>query len=259
MTSLSRPSRGTLNQPEPIRMTAANDLLMLWEAGAIARPCDRDAALLRWIGQSAALTLSRRNEALLRMREHLFGPMQTLRCNCPECGSVAEFAVNCGELAQSAVDQVEPDQIEPLDHDDYRIHFRLPNADDVAAAANSAVVPFERALLARCVERIERAGQPECTIDHLPADAIDHLSSRMEELAPGASICFTIGCPECSAEWTAPMSVGDVLWSEVQARAERLLLDVDLLARSYGWDEAGILAMNPVRRAAYLQLAGAGR
>ena len=53
------------------------------------------------------------------------------------------------------------------------------------------------------------------------------------------------------------MNAGDVLWSELQSRAERLLLDVDALARAYGWTEPEILALSSTRRAAYLQLTGA--
>jgi hypothetical protein len=79
----------------------------------------------------------------------------------------------------------------------------------------------------------------------------------MEELEPGAAISFEVTCPECAGTWTAPMSVGEVLWAELQARAERLMLDVDILARTYGWSETGILEMSPTRRAGYLQLAGA--
>mgnify|MGYP001788484044 CR=1 FL=1 len=39
--------------------------------------------------------------------------------------------------------------------------------------------------------------------------------------------------------------------------AERVLLDVDALARCYGWTESEVLRLSPTRRAAYLQLAAA--
>ena len=79
----------------------------------------------------------------------------------------------------------------------------------------------------------------------------------MEEFEPGASLSFDIACPDCGERWSAAMDVGDVLWSELQSRAERLLLDIDVLARAYGWSEPQILALSPIRRAAYLQLLGA--
>ena len=43
-------------------------------------------------------------------------------------------------------------------------------------------------------------------------------------------------------------------WTEVQAHAAQLLRDVHLLASNYGWREAEILNLSPVRRQAYLEL-----
>lgn len=238
-------------------MTAANELLKLWEAGATAIQAERDEALLSRYGEAAPVALSGRNAALLRMRSHLFGPAQELRCNCPDCGAVAEFSVDCDAIAQSAQTTGETQCPEPLSCEGYLIQFRSPDAADVWAAALMTDQPFEDALLMRCVTRAERTDHADCAIHDLPDGVIEQLSARMEELEPGAAISFDVTCPECEGIWTAPMSVGAVVWAEVQARAERLMLDVDLLARTYGWTEAGILAMGPARRAAYLQLAGA--
>jgi hypothetical protein len=237
-------------------MTAANELLQLWEAGATASQADRDEALLSLFGGIAPVALSGRNAALLRMRSQLFGRAQKLRCNCPDCGAATEFSVDCEVLAQSAQTAVAPCP-DPLSCEGYLIHFRLPDATDVSAAAGLSDMPFENALLSRCVTRAERDGQAACAIEDLPESVIEQLSARMEELEPGAAISFEVTCPECDGTWTAPMSVGAILWAELQAHAERLMLDVDLLARSYGWTEAGILEMSPARRAAYLQLAEA--
>jgi hypothetical protein len=92
----------------------------------------------------------------------------------------------------------------------------------------------------------------------MPASVADALSRRMESLEPGAAVSFDLTCPECGAQWNAPMDCADVVWSELQARAERLLLDVDALARAYGWSEPQVLALSATRRAAYLQLIGGG-
>ena len=48
--------------------------------------------------------------------------------------------------------------------------------------------------------------------------------------------------------------IGDMLWQKVRAAAERVLLDIDVLARAYGWTEREVLRLNPLRRAAYLQM-----
>jgi hypothetical protein len=47
------------------------------------------------------------------------------------------------------------------------------------------------------------------------------------------------------------------LWVELQRAAERTFVEIDALARAYGWAEKDVLGMSAMRRAAYLQLAGA--
>jgi hypothetical protein len=94
---------------------------------------------------------------------------------------------------------------------------------------------------------------PDC----LPDAVVDRLSRRIEQLDPGARVSFTVACPDCAKSWDAALDVGDMLWMRLQAAAERLLLDVDALARAYGWSEAQVLALPPLRRAAYLQMVGA--
>jgi hypothetical protein len=43
--------------------------------------------------------------------------------------------------------------------------------------------------------------------------------------------------------------------AKAAGRAERLLLDIDTLARNYGWSESEVIALSPTRRAAYVQMA----
>jgi len=156
-----------------------------------------------------------------------------------------------------AADALQPQCIE---FDDYRVDFRLPDAGDLREAARHSDddAAFERALIERCILGCTHRGEA-CAVDALPAEVTQALSSRMEALEPGASVDFELACPECANTWTAAMDVGAVLWSELQTHAERLLLDVDALARVYGWSEAQVFALSPVRRAAYLQLVGAAR
>ena len=40
----------------------------------------------------------------------------------------------------------------------------------------------------------------------------------------------------------------------MEGRAKRLLMDVHLLARAYGWSEAEVLALSPARRRFYLEM-----
>jgi hypothetical protein len=99
-----------------------------------------------------------------------------------------------------------------------------------------------------------RHGASEVAVRELPAPVLDALSQQLEKLDPGASVSFAVVCPQCASHWDAPLDVGEIVWQKVRAAAERLLLDIDMLARTYGWTESEVLRLNPLRRAAYLQM-----
>lgn len=233
------------------------DLLGLWERAAGLAPLDRDDALLTaWDGPPPA-SLGERNAALLRLRTRLFGPAQALRCPCPACGETAEFSIDCEALAATLLPCGAPADVRTLTVEGHRLTYRLPDVHDLRALSafdDPAEDGFAQALLQRCLLHVERLdGRPAGT---LPSAAGTALSQEMEALDPGASIAFDVTCPACRQPWTAPLDPGELVWRELQARAERLLLEVDTLARAYGWNETEVLALSPTRRAAYLQLAG---
>ena len=89
---------------------------------------------------------------------------------------------------------------------------------------------------------------------NLPVPVLDALSQHMETLDPGASVSFALECPQCATRWQARLDIGEMVWQKVRAAAERVLLDIDVLARAYGWTEREVLRLNPLRRAAYLQM-----
>ena len=112
---------------------------------------------------------------------------------------------------------------------------------------------FAQRLLDRCVLACTCDGE-HFAARELPARVLDALSQHMESLDPGASVSFALDCPQCAAHWQAPLDVGDMVWQKVRAAAERVLLDIDALARAYGWTEREVLRLSPMRRAAYLQM-----
>jgi hypothetical protein len=241
----------------------AGELLGLWEKAGCAGEiggAERADALLAAQGGAPPASLGRRNAALVALRARLFGDTQPLRSTCPGCGATAEFAVDCPALAAALLPPSDAAQPQRLAIDGHLIEFRVPAVADLrhAARAGGGTDGFVGALLERCISRCERADGTTCAPHALPTSAAAALSRRLEELEPGASVSFALTCPECGAQWTAAMDVGEVLWTELRARAERLLLDVDALARGYGWSEPQVLALSAARRAAYLQLVGAG-
>ena len=65
-----------------------------------------------------------------------------------------------------------------------------------------------------------------------------------------------LSCVECGNTWELGFEPDEFLWREVAASALRLLRQVHVLARAYGWGESDVLALGPQRREAYLTLVG---
>ena len=254
----------------------AEALLRLWECGLGQPPGARDDALLRASSEDIepAPTMGECNGRLVALHADLFGRELELISHCPACGTVVQFTADCVSLAaqmRPSSDNTEPHRLEAHGH---VIEFRLPNSADIASASATVTTTtariatlandedtftdaytdaFTQALLDRCVL--------SCTLDGasvpthaVPAPVLDELSQHMETLDPGASVSFALACPQCATRWQAPLAIGELVWQKVRAAAERVLLDIDVLARAYGWTERAVLRLNPLRRAAYLQM-----
>lgn len=241
-------------RPPPATREECDALLTLWEHG-LARPAwERGDALLEHVEDGRPpRTLGERTTALLRLHATLFGAEVDLLSHCPACRSAARFTTNC-EVLIDGLPQTAPVASHRLDLEEVAIEFRLPAAADLAAAATEDTDEgFARRVLDRCVISCTQRGE-DAPLSAVPDGVLDAVSRRMETLDPAAAISFAMKCPVCAAQWNAPLDVGRLVWDKVQLSVERLLLDVDALARAYGWTERDILSLSPVRRAAYLQL-----
>ncbi|TYT23828.1 hypothetical protein FZO89_16560 [Luteimonas viscosa] len=223
-------------------------LLALWEAAVGARGAPRDRALLGGLPRS----LAERNRLALQRYADLFGTDAELIGRCAQCGTAVEFTIDArhcvAALPAPGTHAADDDpQWHTLDGHDDAPRFRLPTPEDLYALEGvDEPEAFADALLARCVE------------GNLPAAAEtrEAIGARMQALMPGATLDFSLQCPDCRHAWEAPLDPVELLWRVLRARAERLLSDVALIAQRFGWCERDILALGPVRRAAYLQLAG---
>lgn len=218
--------------------------LTLWEGAVGLQGAGREQVLLGVVPGS----LPQRNALALQRYAELFGPSVELVGKCAHCGEMVEFPVDAGACASAighdAADGAVP-QWHELEEGGARLRFRVPLPSDLRAlAAIEDPAEFAEALLARCVD------------GELPDDPglKDAISRRMESLLPGASLSFSLACPECGKGWEAPLDPVELVWRELRSRAERLLVDISALARSHGWSEREILDLGPVRRAAYRQL-----
>jgi len=79
----------------------------------------------------------------------------------------------------------------------------------------------------------------------------------MLEADPRAEITIRLTCPACSHEWDLLFDIADFFWTEIAAKGHRLLREIDVLARAYGWTEREILSLSAQRRQTYLELLAA--
>lgn len=233
-------------------------LLTLWECTLGQPPQARDEALLQAQseGVSPPQTLGERNARLIDVHARVFGRELALLSHCVQCGTAVQFSTDCESLAarNPAPDACTSHRLQVHGH---LIEFRLPTHTDIAAVSSArAEDDFVLQLLERCVLACTR-DDASVPVGALPEAVLDALSQRMEALDPAASVSFAVACPHCDAQWEARLDVGQLVWQKIQAAAESLLLDIDALARAYGWTEREVLQLNPLRRAAYLQMVSA--
>ncbi|MGW4868410.1 T4 family baseplate hub assembly chaperone [Streptomyces chartreusis] len=236
-------------------ITGAADLLAAWEAGLAEAPTGRALLLHRTARPDVdattlpVLPVGEREADLFALRRALFGERMQVRLGCAACGEDMEFDLDAGEFARSLSGP--DDSVVRVEQDGWDVRFRLPGAADLTAAARSA--DPRAALLARCLVSAARDGA-DVAAGELPVPVQRRIAEAVEAADPGADVTLNIACPECGAATRAELDIASYLWTELDAWARDLLLDVHLLATSYGWSEPEILALSPLRRRYYLEL-----
>ncbi|HEY6206684.1 MAG TPA: hypothetical protein VIW21_11000 [Chthoniobacterales bacterium] len=241
-----------------MRALSAAELLAVWELASNQPPGQRVLALLAACAGDASpedlaqLSIGQSDARLLSLRERTFGSQLAASATCPGCGEALEFAVNVADIRSSS--PAHTDAPFEIERDDFKVQFRLPNNIDISTLDPDADPQINRQrLLSRCVLGARRGGM-EVSAGDLPVDIVRGIADRMAEADPQADVQFALSCPECRHHWAAPFDIGSFVWSELSARAVRLLNDVHMLASAYGWSEADILSMSPTRRETYLEL-----
>ncbi|MCC7373465.1 MAG: hypothetical protein IT581_02330 [Verrucomicrobiales bacterium] len=233
-------------------------VLALWEAGIQAPPAWRPARLLA-VERAGAdprrverEPIGVRDAALFRLRERLFGPQLDCVTDCPRCRVPLEFVVNVDMLRVDSSATSTTELV--VSEEGVTARCRLPNTLDLAQV-DPTTLPEEqeRWLLDRCVLAVEISGQPAGT-DHLPPSIVPRINAALAAADPQADVQLQMQCPDCGAQWDAGFDIGAFLWSEIQARASRLLREIHELAGAYGWSEPQILSLSPLRRRAYLEM-----
>ncbi|MER6347913.1 hypothetical protein ACWC10_03875 [Streptomyces sp. NPDC001595] len=242
----------------PRRLTEAN-VLDVWESGLGGTPAARAlllASMAAPSGQDVAdLPLSALNALLLELRCGAFGEQLPCVTDCPACGESLDVTVSTAELwalgaARAATAAEGGHTAEPatgtLTAHGMEVTFRALTGRDVRAVDPAAPRARQR-LLRRCVLSVSPPA------DDVPDEVLEGVARQLPRLDPGADPVFALDCPQCRHRWDAPLDIADHLWTDVSGYAQRLLHEVHALARAYGWTEADVLAVSPVRRQFYLE------
>jgi hypothetical protein len=235
-------------------------MLRILERGRDQHPLDRAITILSSIfprqswEELASLSIGKRDAALLSIREESFGPRLSGFCGCSTCRAPLEFDVNIPDIRHSSEhDDDRSPKLYKMEAGQYTLCYRLPNSLDLGAVVGAEGVDAARDLLvSRCVLKAHVGGHPT-PAGALPSEVVHVLSDQMAQQDPQAEVILNLHCPACGHAGALLLDIGLLLWMEIAAQAKRLIGEVHLLARAYGWREADILAMGAYRRQLYLE------
>jgi hypothetical protein len=243
-----------------MRNLAAADVLNVWERGLneslLHRTMIMLAAALPELSPDdiAQLSIGKRDDYLMLLRERLFGSRLVNTAVCPNCSELMEWDNRISDMRSASHPESSDRHVHTLKLDDYRLDFRLPNSADIASLGDIDVAEAAvTKLLKRCVTGVTVDGD-DGDIEELPQHVVVALSERIEVLDPQAEIRISLDCPGCQYSWTVLFDVASFLWTEINDWAERMLKAVHTLARAYCWTEKDILKLSPIRRQLYLGL-----
>jgi hypothetical protein len=246
-----------------MRPLSVPELLTVWERGLAALPFERALAILSVASPEsspealARLSVGRRDANLLQLREWAFGSELPILATCPSCRQTLELTMPVVELLSMdpMVDQA-GDLESSLTLRDYEVRYRSPNTEDIAGCAELEPAASRRKLLACCVTDARCRGT-SVSAEQLPEDVAQKVVEQIAAIDPQADMHLDLTCAECHQRWTELFDIVSFFWTEIDAWARRILREVNVLARAYGWPESEILALSPLRRQIYLSMAQA--
>lgn len=228
------------------RALSPAQLLDVWEHGCGAGPIERAVTLLGAIHALSPATVLRwpvgvRDARLLAFRARTFGPDLEFLADCPHCGETAEADLPLAPFMDGAEDVADLHHAR-LGDDDVEVTFRAVTSEDVLHAL---ACDGERTIIERCL--VAMKGALDDRVEPL-------LAGALAAADPLADVRIDLSCPACGQGWSETLDPPSFVWHEIDAWAKRMLHEVDVLARAYGWSEHDILSLGPARRAAYMEM-----
>jgi hypothetical protein len=218
-----------------------------WPLGRSQPDAARIAVLVArvWGEETAAAdTLGLRNQRSLALHRVLCGGRMEAQVCCPDCATDNEAEVPVAEL----LDLPDPPEAVVIETDSGPTRFGLPRMAFLAACAGTGETH------ASLAERLALDGPGA----RLSAAALASLSAAWEAADPAGAIALGVECVGCGRQITATVDPASFVARDFDRLADRLMAEVDTIARAYGWTEAEILALPADRRRRYLALAGSG-
>jgi hypothetical protein len=232
---------------------SAAAIVEIWERGLYQHPVDRALTVLcvltgRSHRELAELPVEQRDSQLLEWRGRIFGGPLSGYATCPRCGCDVDVSVSVAGLGAT----VEHEERFPVETGGKTLRVRMPTSLDLAAAAQCDTVQTARRELARRCAQGEDDG--DLDDDGLADEDVAAIEAELGRRAGTSGALIELVCPDCGHGWELGLDVAAFLWREIEIVATRLLRNVDVLARRYGWTERDIFALSPARRNFYLEL-----
>ena len=239
-----------------MRRLSNAELLKVWETGLEQPVLDATLSLLATActvnnTEISKLSIGDRDVRLLQLREWIFGHRLKNLANCPACGELIEWECDLKEFYLQPISSELSSRQYLLEKENINIHFRLPNSNDLMTAISRQL--SNKAILSNCILEVYEENQ-KGSIDSFNEELWNALDNKMSELDPQADIKINISCPVCLNQWQTSFDIVTYLWKEINNWAQRMLQEVYLLARAFGWSEKDILDMNDHRRQSYLEM-----
>ena len=178
----------------------------------------------------------------------MFGGAASGTSKCPQCGERVEFPIDTTKLADR---EKAAETAHLIEVNGTCVRFRLPTSRDLADAVTAPDQAHGvRRLIEQCVIEPRRS-------EELSDEIVEALSDAMVEADPQAETIISLSCPNCGKHWELLFDIAHFFWNEIAAHAQRLVYEVDALAREYGWTEREILSLPAQRRRTYLEMLAA--
>ncbi len=241
---------------ESVQGLSSAALLDLWEQGTGRHPIDQALLLLRYAYPEQSFEsmcewpVGERDARVLALRRQTIGDRIEAYAECPACRNGLEFELSCDALLSSGAGSAETWTTVELGGCSWEL--RRPTSRDLALAITAADPEQARQIiLSRCVR-----GETEDNAAAMwtGADGVA-LAGRLGELDPLAEVLIDLRCELCGQQWQALFDIVTFFWNELHTRSRRLVQEVDLLARTYGWTEKEVLGLSHQRRGLYVEMA----